>query len=165
MSARPSLDVNGITGGYQGNGTKTVIPAQASFKVSMRLAPNQDPEDIWKKFESHVLSFDSPTARVSLATPLKAHPALLLSDSPIVDAMKEAYTKAWGVEPEMMRMGGSLPLLGMFESIIGLPTVVFAVNTGAHVHSPNEYMFLEYFDKNIETAIRFYGNLDETLRL
>ncbi|MFQ5979400.1 MAG: dipeptidase [Candidatus Heimdallarchaeota archaeon] len=160
-TARPSLDVNGIYGGYQGAGMKTIIPAQAGFKVSMRLAPGQDPNDIAQKLVDHVMSFASDTVDVEVAVGMKFWPTLLLYDSLEINALNRAYKAVWGKEPLKIRAGASLPILGMFQQELEMPMTCLPLGTGGHGHAPNEYIFVDYFQTNIDTAIHFYYYLAE----
>lgn len=164
MTARPSLDVNGVYGGYQGDGGKTIIPSKAGFKVTMRLAPGQDPYDIADKLQAHVESFACDTVDVEMAVSHEyGWPALLPHEGPVVDALNKAYKETWGKDMMLMRVGGSIPIVGMFQQEMGLPLAFLGLGTGALVHAPNEHMHLDYFKINIDTAIHFYHYLAEAL--
>ena len=160
-TARPTCDVNGITGGYQGAGGKTVLPAEASFKVSMRLVKNQDPEDIAAKFKAFVESFATETVDVEAEIFSWAWPTETVITGPIAQAVIDAYTETWGETPKMERAGGSVPIIGMFQQILEAPVTTMGLGHGRNIHSPNEYFDLEYFDTNIATAIHFYFNIRE----
>ena len=165
MTARPSLDVNGIWGGYQGDGTKTIIPSMAGFKVSMRLAPGQDPYHIAQKLEDHVRSFASDTVEITFhPSKLAAWPALMLNDGPVAEALNRAYEAGWGQSIEFTRSGGSVPIIGMFQRELGMPITVMGFASGALIHAPNEHLLLDYFLSNIDTAIHFYHYLADALQ-
>lgn len=161
-TAQPTCDVNGIFGGYQGIGTKTVLPAEAGFKVSMRLVDNQDPGDIGEKFTAFVNSFACDTLEIEPQILSSGWPAETLISGPIAEAVIDAYTATWGHEPRMDRSGGSVPIIGMLQHILDVPVVSMGLAHGTNGHSPNEYFDLAYFDVNIDTAIHFLFNLAET---
>jgi acetylornithine deacetylase/succinyl-diaminopimelate desuccinylase-like protein len=158
-TARPTCDVNGITGGYQGPGGKTVLPAEASFKVSMRLVKDQDPEDIAEKFKAFVQSFATETVDVEVEVFSGAWPTETVITGPIAQAVIDAYAETWGESPKMERGGGSVPIIGMFQQILQAPVTTMGLGHGRNIHSPNEYYDLEYFGTNIATAIHFYFNI------
>lgn len=158
-TAQPTCDVNGVFGGYQGPGAKTVLPAEAGFKVSMRLVNDQDPNDIAEKFVAFIHSFACDTLKIAVKVYSKSWPAEIVIAGPIAQAAKKAYTDTWGHAPKMQRAGGSVPIIGMFQHVLGIPVVSLGLGHGDNVHSPNEYYDLEYFDKNIDTAIHFYFNM------
>jgi acetylornithine deacetylase/succinyl-diaminopimelate desuccinylase-like protein len=164
MTARPSLDINGVFGGYQGKGSKTVIPSKAGFKVTMRIAPGQDPLDIRQKLVDHIKSFACDTVDIDVKVEkIYGSPVLMSSEGPLVDAMNKAYKAVWDAEMLNMRIGGSIPIVGMFQQVLGFPLVFFGLGSGGLVHSPNEYMHLDYFQINIDTAIHFYHYLADAL--
>lgn len=160
-TARPTLDVNGVYGGYQGPGDKTIIPAKAGFKVSMRLVKDQDPDDIARKFVEYVKSFACETADIDVEVTSKSYPALLMYDSHEIEVLNRAYMAVWGKPAHMMREGGSVPVLGIFQRDLHMPMTSLGFGTGGNGHSPNEYMRLEYFQKGIDTAIHFFCYLGE----
>jgi acetylornithine deacetylase/succinyl-diaminopimelate desuccinylase-like protein len=160
-TAQPTCDVNGIYGGYQGPGAKTVLPAEAGFKVSMRLVNNQDPNDIADKFLAFIKTFSCDTLKIKAHIYSVSWPAETVISGPIAQAAQQAYTDTWGKEPKLERAGGSVPIIGMFQHVLGIPVVSLGLSHGDNVHSPNEYFDLDYFDKNIHTAIHFYFNISE----
>ena len=160
MTARPSLDVNGIYGGYQGDGTKTIIPSKAGFKVSMRLAPGQDPYHIARQLAAHIMGFATGTVDVSFELhKLVGWPALMLNAGPVVEALNQAYEAGWGQPIGFTRSGGSVPIIGMFQRELKMPITVMGFASGALIHAPNEHLLVDYFHKNIDTAIHFYHYL------
>ncbi len=155
-TAQPTCDVNGIYGGYAGVGTKTIIPASAGFKVSMRLVADQDPEDIANKFKAFIEQFACETVEIAVTMRGEGPPAQLLTEGPIIDAIVEAIERTWGVPPTLYRQGGSVPIMGMMQRELGMSLATLGFGTGDNGHSPNEYYILEYFYRAIETAIHFY---------
>jgi acetylornithine deacetylase/succinyl-diaminopimelate desuccinylase-like protein len=158
-TAQPTCDVNGIYGGYQGIGAKTVLPADAGFKVSMRLVNNQDPNDIAEKFTAFVNSFACDTLTMDIQILSSSWPAETLISGPIAQTVIDAYTETWGEAPEMQRAGGSVPIIGMLQHVLDIPVVSMGLGHGGNGHSPNEYYDLDYFGTNIDTAIHFLFNL------
>lgn len=160
-TARPTLDVNGIYGGYQGEGGKTIIPAKAGFKASMRIATDQNPDEVARKFVDHVKQFTCDTAGIEVQITSKNWPAALMFDSPEIEVLNRAYEAVWGKPARMSRQGGSIPVLGIFQRELHMPMISLGFGTGGNGHSPNEYMDLEYFQKGIDTNIHFFCYLGE----
>jgi acetylornithine deacetylase/succinyl-diaminopimelate desuccinylase-like protein len=158
-TAQPTLDVNGLYGGYQGPGGKTIILASAGFKVSCRLVADQDPEDIARKLKDFVLSFACPTLDIEVEIQGGSWAAELLHDGPEIEVLQKAYRATWGQEAMLYREGGSVPVLGMFHRELGMPMIQVAYGVGDNGHAPNEYMTLEFFPRGIELAIHFYEYL------
>ncbi|MCD6287380.1 MAG: dipeptidase [Anaerolineae bacterium] len=158
-TARPTCDVNGIFGGYQGMGAKTVLPAEAGFKLSMRLVDNQDPKDIAAKFEAFINSFTCDTLKIDIKILSSSWSAETLVSGPVAQAVIDAYTATWGKAPKMERAGGSVPIIGMFQHVLDIPVTSMGLGHGSNGHSPNEYFDLEYFGTNIDTAIHFLYNM------
>ncbi len=158
-TAQPTCDVNGIYGGYQGAGAKTVLPAKAGFKVSMRLVENQDPDDIEQKFIAFVNGFVCDTLKIDVRILSSSWPAETQISGPIAQAAIDAYTATWGHAPRMERAGGSVPIIGMLQHALGAPVVSMGLGNGGNGHSPNEYYDLDYFAVNIDTAIHFLYNM------
>lgn len=156
-SIRPTLDVNGIWGGYTGEGAKTVIPSKAYAKISMRLVPNQDPIQITQLFSSHFESIAPKGIRVVVTPHHGGEPAVTPVDSIGYKAACEAYEKSFGKKPIPIRSGGSIPIVAMFEKELGLKTVLmgFGLDSDA-IHSPNEHYGVFNFYKGIETIPYFY---------
>jgi acetylornithine deacetylase/succinyl-diaminopimelate desuccinylase-like protein len=153
---RPSLDVNGIWGGYTGEGSKTIIPAKASAKISMRLVPNQDYEKIAELFKSHFESL-APACVTVKVTPLHGGQGYVSPiDSPEYRAAHRAVTESFGVAPIPFRSGGSIPIISTFEQILGVKSILlgFGLESDA-IHSPNESFPLSCFYRGIETVSLF----------
>lgn len=156
-SIRPTLDVNGIWGGYTGEGAKTVLPAKAFAKISMRLVPNQDPEKITDLFARHFNSLAPPSVEVKVHYHHGGYPVVTPTDTPEYLAAHKAMEKAFGKAPIPQRGGGSIPIVPLFEKVLGVKTVLmgFGLDTDS-IHSPNEHYGLFFFYKGIETIPYFY---------
>jgi len=156
-SIRPTLDVNGIWGGYTGEGAKTVIASKAFAKISMRLVPDQDPEEITNLFKNHFESIAPNAVKVLVKPHHGGEAAVTPIDSIGYKAASLAYEKAFGKKPIPVRSGGSIPIVAMFEKELGLKTILmgFGLDSDA-IHSPNEHFGLFNFYKGIETIPYFY---------
>jgi len=156
-SIRPTLDVNGMWGGYTGEGAKTVIASQAFAKISMRLVPDQDPEEITNLFLTHFESIAPKGVRVKVKPHHGGEAAVTPIDSVGYKAASMAYEKSFGKKPIPVRSGGSIPIVAMFEKELGLKTILmgFGLDSDA-IHSPNEHYGLFNFYKGIETIPYFY---------
>jgi acetylornithine deacetylase/succinyl-diaminopimelate desuccinylase-like protein len=156
-SIRPTLDVNGMWGGYTGEGAKTVIASQAFAKISMRLVPDQDPEEITNLFLTHFESIAPKGTRVKVKPHHGGEAAVTPIDSVGYKAASLAYEKSFGKKPIPVRSGGSIPIVAMFEKELGLKTILmgFGLDSDA-IHSPNEHFGLFNFYKGIETIPYFY---------
>ncbi|WP_286756369.1 dipeptidase [Roseivirga sp. UBA838] len=156
-SIRPTLDVNGIWGGYTGEGAKTVIASKAYAKISMRLVPHQDPDKITELFKNHFESIAPPSVSVEVRPHHGALPAVTSTDSPAYLAAARAMKETFGKEPVPFRGGGSIPIVALFEQILGSKTVLmgFGLDSDA-IHSPNEHYGLFNYYKGIETIPLFY---------
>jgi acetylornithine deacetylase/succinyl-diaminopimelate desuccinylase-like protein len=154
---RPTLDVNGIWGGYIGEGAKTVIPSKANAKISMRLVPNQMPEEISNLFQSFFESIAPKGVTVKVHLHHGGEPSVTPLDSKGYLAAKLAYKQTFGKEAIPVRSGGSIPIVAMFEKELGLKTVLmgFGLDSDA-IHSPNEHYGIFNFRKGIETIPYFY---------
>ena len=154
---RPTLDVNGIWGGYTGEGAKTVLPSKASAKISMRLVPNQNSVEIAKLFTDYFLSIAPKTVKVKVTTHHGGQPAVTPTDSKAFKAASKAFEEVWGKIPIPTRDGGSIPIVALFKKELGLDTVLmgFGLDSDA-IHSPNEHYGVKNFLMGIETIVAFY---------
>jgi len=153
MWARPTCDVNGMVSGYTGEGAKTIIPASASAKVSMRLVPNQDPEAIAKAFSEHVRAVAPAGVRVEVETLHTAKPVLVPRDSAMMQAGLKAMEGGFGAKPVFIREGGSIPIVGTFQSALGAPVLLMGYGLpNDNIHSPNEKFHLANFRQGIRTT-------------
>nr|MBN1229787.1 dipeptidase [Anaerolineae bacterium] len=161
MSARPTCEVNGMWGGFQGEGGKTIIPAEAGAKVSMRLVPDQDPHRIASLFEEYVRQLAGSHVDIEVINHSAGWWAITPIDSPEMRAAAAAYKATWGVEPVFAREGGSIPIVATFQKELGAPVVLMGFGLDDNIHSPNEHFRVENFYRGIETVIRYYYNLVE----
>ncbi len=154
---RPSLDVNGIWGGYIEEGTKTIIPAKASAKISMRLVPNQDYVKIGKLFEEHFRAIAPASVTVNVKALHGGAPYVTPTDLPAYRAAEKAVEETFGKKPLPFYSGGSIPIISGFENILGIKSVLmgFGLDIDA-IHSPNESYGLDNFYKGIQTIVKFY---------
>ena len=161
-SIRPTLDVNGIWGGYTGEGAKTVIASKAFAKISMRLVPDQDPHEITQLFKSHFESIAPASVRVAVHPHHGGEAAVTPIDSLGYKAASMAYEQTFGKKPIPVRSGGSIPIVAMFEKELGLKTILmgFGLDSDA-IHSPNEHYGLFNYYKGIETIPHFYKYFTE----
>jgi acetylornithine deacetylase/succinyl-diaminopimelate desuccinylase-like protein len=157
---RPALTLNGIVGGYQGEGSKAVIPSHAVAKINMRLVPDQDPQQIDAVFRSHIARVTPRTVRTSIRTVLAANPALVERNHPAMRAAARAYVKGFGRAPVFLRSGGTIPVVNTFQQMLGIPTVLmgFALPDD-RIHAPNEKFHLPNFYRGIVTCISFLAEV------
>ena len=154
---RPSLDVNGIWGGYTGEGTKTVIPSKASAKISMRLVPNQDFRKIGKLFEAHFRRVAPKSVKVSVKFLHGGMPYVAPTDMPAYKAAERAVADTFGCKPLPFYSGGSIPIISGFEEILGIKSLLLGFGLAEDaIHSPNESFGLDQFHKGVETIPLFY---------
>jgi acetylornithine deacetylase/succinyl-diaminopimelate desuccinylase-like protein len=156
-STRPTLDVNGIWGGYIGEGAKTVLPSKAYAKISMRLVPNQSSEKITELFQRHFEKIAPAAVKVKVIPHHGGEPVLTPTDGLEYQAAARAYQATFGKEPIPARAGGSIPIVAMFEEVLGVKTVLmgFGLDSDA-IHSPNENFGIFNYLKGIETIPYFY---------
>jgi acetylornithine deacetylase/succinyl-diaminopimelate desuccinylase-like protein len=162
--ARPTFDVNGIGSGYQGEGSKTVIPATAFFKFSMRLVPNQDPDKIADLTESYLRRILPAGYQMEVVRYHGGYPVLVPTDSPPMQAAAAALSQAWGRETVFTREGGSIPIVHDFMRVLGAPVVLMGFGLESdNLHAPNEKLDLINFEKGIEASKNFMRLLPEYL--
>lgn len=160
MWGRPTLDCNGIVGGYTGPGCKTIIPARASAKISMRLVPDQDPAKIVAGFKQFAAEGTPPGIKSAVSVLAEARPVLLTTDSPAMSAAKEAYREGFGREPAMIRCGASVPVTELIQRLLGLDAVMMGFGLPEdRLHSPNERFSLQQLYGGAATSAAFLGNL------
>ena len=154
---RPTLDVNGIWGGYTGEGAKTVLPSKAYAKISMRLVPNQNHKEITQLFQKHFESIAPDSVKVKVSPHHGGMPAVTPTDSDAYRAAEVAFEKIWGKKPIPTREGGSIPIVSLFKDVLGLDSILmgFGLNSDA-IHSPNESFGVENYLKGIETVALFH---------
>ncbi|MBK9228040.1 MAG: dipeptidase [Ignavibacteria bacterium] len=162
VSARPTLDCNGIWGGFQGEGAKTVLPSKAAAKISMRLVPNQHPKKIEKLFTDYVNKIAPKTVKVKVKDLHGGMGALTPLDSPAMGAAVIAIKKAFGKDPLFTREGGSIPVVNVFQTILGAPTILLGFGLpDENAHSPDEHFNLKNFHRGILTAAYYLDELSK----
>jgi acetylornithine deacetylase/succinyl-diaminopimelate desuccinylase-like protein len=160
---RPTLDCNGIWGGYTGEGAKTVLPSKASAKISMRLVPDQSPAEITELFTNHFKSIAPKTVTVKVTAHHGGEPAVTSTESKAYKAASKAFEEVWGKSPIPTRDGGSIPIVALFKKELGLDTVLmgFGLDSDA-LHSPNEHYGIKNFLIGIETIVSFYKHFSNS---
>ncbi|MBK8901116.1 MAG: dipeptidase [Anaerolineaceae bacterium] len=160
LGARPTLDVHGIIGGYTGEGAKTVLPSKVHAKVSMRLVPDQDHEEIGRLLKAYIAELAPPSVHVEVTVGHGAAASITNFNIPAMQAAAQAYATAFGQEPVFMREGGSIPVVSAFQSHLGVETVLMGFGLPSdQIHAPNERFYLPNFYRGIETSIHFLQNL------
>jgi acetylornithine deacetylase/succinyl-diaminopimelate desuccinylase-like protein len=157
---RPTLDVNGLWGGFQGEGSKTIIPAHAHAKVSCRLVADQDPDRIFEAFRAYVEEIAPPGVSTTVRLLGSGLPSLTSTDHPATQAAARALEATFGRAPLYIREGGSIPVCASFGSILGLPVVLLGfVQPDSGAHAPNEWMDLGNYETSIRTIARTWDEL------
>ncbi|MGG2057668.1 dipeptidase [Lysinibacillus pakistanensis] len=148
--ARPTLEVNGVFGGFSGEGIKTVLPAEAGAKITCRLVPNQEPEEIVALLKAHVEKHKPTGVEVAISEFDKGRPFLTPFDHPFIQAAGRSYEKVYKVPTAYTRGGGSIPIVAAFDEILELPVVLMGFGLSSeNFHAPNEHFHLENFDKGL----------------
>jgi len=160
---RPTLDVNGLLSGYTGEGAKTVLPAKAMAKISMRLVPDQDPREIERLFTEHVQALSPEGVTVTIRPHHGGQPWAADPTHPVFEAAAAALRETFGRDPVYVREGGSIPIIPLFERTFGAPVLLLGFGLpGSNLHAPNEWIDLATYHRGIETVARFY---DEVARV
>ncbi len=160
ISARPTLDINGLWSGWSGPGPKTIVPARAGCKISSRLVGNQDAHKIFDLLKSYVESITPPTVTVDVRLLTTGKAALFPFDIPEMQAAARAYEKGWGAKPIFTRGGGSIPVVAEIADLMDIPVVMMGYGLDDDgLHSPNERFSIEMFHRGIETAIVYLEEL------
>lgn len=159
---RPTLELNGIWGGYIGEGAKTVLPSKASAKISMRLVPNQSSKKIARQFKKHIERIAPPGVTVKVTEHHGGEPVVTPTNSIAYKAAAKAIEQAFGKKPIPTRGGGSIPIVALFESVLGLKTVLMGFGLDSdNIHSPNEHYGLKNYYMGIQTIPHFHRNFAE----
>ncbi|MEZ5047390.1 MAG: dipeptidase [Chitinophagaceae bacterium] len=159
---RPTLELNGIWGGYIGEGAKTVLPSKANAKISMRLVPNQNSHEIEKLFTDHFNKIAPNCVKVKVTPHHGGEPVVTPTDSMAYQAAEKAIETTFGKKPIPTRGGGSIPIIALFEKVLGLKTVLMGFGLdNDNIHSPNEKFDLANYYKGIETIPHFHKNFAE----
>lgn len=160
VSARPTLDINGMWSGYSGPGPKTIIPAVAGAKLSSRLVANQNPHTIYEQLKAYIESVTPPTVTVEVRLITTGEPALIPFDLPEMQAAVRAYERGWGHTPVFTRGGGSIPVVADFANLMQIPVVMMGYGLDDDgLHAANESYSVEMFQRGIETAIVYLEEL------
>lgn len=160
---RPTFEINGMYGGYQGEGTKTIIPSTATAKITCRLVPGQDPERVQQLLEKHVHNVAPTGVKVDVQKEkLSAKAYKVEPNNALIEKAAKSYTKAFGKETVYVRMGGSIPVVEWIEDIYNIPIVLLGFGTpDDRLHSPNESFPLDSFDKGMETLVYYWAEIDK----
>ena len=164
LGARPTLEVNGISGGFTGEGLKTIVPARAMAKISTRLVPYQDPDDVERALNEYVRAHAPATVRCEVKKMTRGGPAVLVErDTPGMRAAVRAIEETFGQAPVFQLIGGSVPVVSMARDLLGIDSVMlgFSVSEGSNLHSPNEQLHLPTYYRGVEGYIRFFDALAE----
>jgi acetylornithine deacetylase/succinyl-diaminopimelate desuccinylase-like protein len=163
--ARPTFEVNGLLSGFTGEGAKTVLPAVAMAKVSMRLVPDQDPNKIAELFEAHVKKLAPRTVQLTITRMHGGKPWMTSFDNPFVQAAGRAIEKGFGKSPVFTREGGSIPVVSTFQEELGLPSVLFGVGLpDENAHAPNEKLDVANFHNGIIASAYLYDEIARIAR-
>jgi len=160
--SRPTLDANGFLGGFTGKGAKTVIPAEASAKVSMRLVPDQDWQAILAAFTKRVSELTTPGVEITVEVLGSAPPVTCSVEHKAAHVLRAAYREAFGSDTALIRVGGSIPVAVDFQEAVGAPLVISGIaQADSAIHSPNEHLVIDNYHRGIEAVIRFICGLAE----
>jgi acetylornithine deacetylase/succinyl-diaminopimelate desuccinylase-like protein len=160
IGARPTLEVNGLLSGFTGEGSKTVLPAKAMAKISMRLVPDQDPEEVHQQLIRYLEMHAPPTIRWEVIRHAGGPASVTNRDLPGVQALSQALDAVWGRRPVFKREGGSVPVVAQMEDILGIGSIVVGFGLpDDNLHAPNEKIHLPTWYRGIETVIHFIDNL------
>ncbi|WP_163527723.1 dipeptidase [Halobacillus ihumii] len=157
---RPTLEINGITGGFQGEGIKTIVPGEASAKISCRLVGAQDPQKIYNLIKQHLEKHKQEGSHVITKSMIQAKPVSLNSQEAMLQKAAEAYEKVYGVRPLFPKEGGSIPIVEVFARVLDTPVVLMGFGLPSeNLHAPNEHFHIDNFTKGIETVCEYLNSL------
>ena len=160
VAGRPTFDVNGLLSGFTGKGSKTVLPARAMAKISMRLVPEQTPAEVRRGLETYLRAHLPPTVTWELEDLAHSQPAIVERDSIPVRAASQALQDVWGKKPLLTRTGGTIPIVGLVQEVLGSDSLLLGFGLpDDNLHAPNEKMHLPNFYRGIETFIRFLARV------
>ena len=159
-SARPTLEINGLTSGYQGEGSKTIVPAWASVKLTCRLVPNQDPREINRLLKRQLKKLCPPSVKLEIEDGHGAEADHVPPTGPQAQAALEALREAFGHEPVILREGGSIPIINEFKKVLGADSLLLGLALpDDNLHSPNEKFDLDCFHNGAEMSARLWPKL------
>ncbi|MET3940195.1 acetylornithine deacetylase/succinyl-diaminopimelate desuccinylase-like protein [Paenibacillus sp. PvP094] len=160
VGARPTLELNGVWGGFQGEGTKTVIPKEAHAKITCRLVADQDPQQVLDRIEAHLRAHVQPGATLHVKQIEKAFAFNTDPTDPILQKAADAYEQVYGVRALFTKDGGSIPIVEKLSRVLGVPAVMMGFGLpDENLHAPNEHFNLENFDKGLLTIVQFLKSL------
>ncbi|MFM9280097.1 dipeptidase [Paenibacillus jiagnxiensis] len=156
VGARPTLELNGVYGGFQGEGTKTVIPKEAHAKITCRLVARQNPQDILDKIERHLHEHIQPGARLEVIQGEKANAFNIDPSHPMLQSAADAFERVYGTRAVFTKDGGSIPIVETFSRVLAAPVVLMGFGLpDENLHAPNEHFHLENFDKGLLTIVEY----------
>ncbi len=163
VATRPTLEVNGLYSGYIGEGSKTVLPAKAMAKISMRLVPDQTPEEVEEQLRQYLQAHVPPTVSWELIKHAGGKPSITDRHLPGVVALSKALEETWGIRPVYRREGGSVPVTAQMCDLLGIESVLTGFGLpDDNLHAPNEKMHLPTFYRGIEAITRYFSILGES---
>jgi len=163
IGGRPTLEVNGLYSGYIGEGSKTVLPAYAMAKISCRLVPDQDPEEVHQQLRQYLEEHAPKSVRWELVQFAGSPASSIDPHQPQVQALAQAMEQIWKVKPIFKREGGSIPIIGELQQLLGMPTILVGFGLpDDNLHAPNEKLHLPTWRRGIDTLIHFFYNVKET---
>jgi acetylornithine deacetylase/succinyl-diaminopimelate desuccinylase-like protein len=155
--ARPTLEIHGIRGGFTAEGSKTVIPAKAVVKISLRLVPDQRPDEVVKQVEAALAAATPPGVTATFKLLSAAAPSMVDPDHPLIRAAAEAMRKVFGHETVYVRCGGSIPIVGLFKEALGIPSVLAGFGLpDDNIHAPNEKMSISNYQRGIDAMVEYF---------
>jgi acetylornithine deacetylase/succinyl-diaminopimelate desuccinylase-like protein len=159
VGARPTLEVNGLLSGYTGAGSKTVLPAKAMAKLSMRLVPDQDPDEVYQQLTRYLQANAPASIRWELDKMAGGPPSITSRDLPGVQSMSQAMQAVWGKRPVFKREGGSIPVVAQMQGLLGVESVIAGFGLpDDNLHAPNEKLHIPTWYRGIDTIIHFFCN-------
>lgn len=163
IGARPTLEVNGLLAGFTGEGSKTVLPAKAMAKISMRLVPDQDPEEVHRQLLDYLETYAPPTVSWEVIKMAGGPASITNRHTPAVEAIRAALEAVWGKQPVFRREGGSVPVVAQMHRLLGVDSVLSGFGLpDDNLHAPNEKIHLPTFYRGVDALIHFFCNLEET---
>jgi len=158
--ARPSFDINGINGGFQGEGTKTIVPSFARAHISFRLVPNQDPEKIFKLTKEHIIKQCSKKLKIEVIKKESAHPVLVNINNKYLIKVKEAMDAGFGKKVHLIRQGGTIPVVSQIQNYLNTPVILMGLGLpDENAHGPNEKLLKENFINGVKSLLELYKKL------
>ncbi len=162
IGARPTLEINGLYSGFTGAGAKTVLPAYAMAKISMRLVPDQDPEEAYQQLRAYLELHAPQTIRWELDRLASSPPSISRREGRPIKAMQAALKQVWGVEPIFRREGGSIPVVAYLQETLGVVSVLTGFSLlSDNMHAPNERLHIANWERGMHALVHFFFNLVE----